>query len=358
MTNTRFSRRTLLKLAGAASLSALIPACDTFGDDPARPADTVVFDPDRAFVRLKGNPIITPEIGDVGRNINGPSLIRVPDWIENPLGRYYLYFAHHRGLSIRLAYADDLAGPWTLYTPPDLTPEREPGVLHLDQTPAFGHIASPDVHIDESRQRIRMYFHGPLYLTSKEKPPGEEALGKQRTFVAHSPDGLAFEMVHDDPLGAPYFRAFEYDGYTYALAMPGIVYRSKDGLTGFEAGPVLLEEDPVFWNSDLRHSAVLRSGDTLYVFYSRIDYIPEHILLARVDLSGDWMQWSEVLLGSVLKPATVYEGVQFTPEYSKRSAVDQRVHQLRDPAIYIEDDRVYLLYSVAGERGIAIARQV
>jgi hypothetical protein len=32
------------------------------------------------------------------------------------------------------------------------------------------------------------------------------------------------------------------------------------------------------------------------------------------------------------------------------------VHELRDPAIYEEDGRLYLLYSVAGEQGIAIAR--
>jgi hypothetical protein len=31
------------------------------------------------------------------------------------------------------------------------------------------------------------------------------------------------------------------------------------------------------------------------------------------------------------------------------------VRQLRDPAIYQEDGRTYLLYSVAGEHGIAIA---
>ncbi len=41
-----------------------------------------------------------------GSNIAGPSLVRVPDWVENPLGRYYLYFADHRGTYI-LACARD-----------------------------------------------------------------------------------------------------------------------------------------------------------------------------------------------------------------------------------------------------------
>ena len=51
--------------------------------------------------RLPGNPIIRPAMlpGADGENINGPSLIRVPDWVANPLGRYYLYFAHHNGHS-------------------------------------------------------------------------------------------------------------------------------------------------------------------------------------------------------------------------------------------------------------------
>ena len=42
--------------------------------------------------RLEGNPIIRPEMlpGPDGENINGPSLIRVPSWVKNPLGRYYL----------------------------------------------------------------------------------------------------------------------------------------------------------------------------------------------------------------------------------------------------------------------------
>ena len=40
---------------------------------------------------------------------------------------------------------------------------------------------------------------------------------------------------------------------------------------------------------------------------------------------------------------------------SRRGYIDVRVNQLRDPSIYQEDDKTYLLYSVAGESGIAIA---
>jgi hypothetical protein len=39
-----------------------------------------------------------------------------------------------------------------------------------------------------------------------------------------------------------------------------------------------------------------------------------------------------------------------------RSTAYGKVNQLRDPAIYVEGDEVYLLYAVAGESGIAIAR--
>ncbi len=42
-------------------------------------------------------------------------------------------------------------------------------------------------------------------------------------------------------------------------------------------------------------------------------------------------------------------------EPSIRSVAYGRVNQLRDPAINEEDGRVYLLYAVAGEAGIAIS---
>src|SRR5210317_2197592 len=81
------------------------------GAAAAQPADI-------SITRLGDGPIITPDMdARMGGNIQGPSLIRVPDWVEDPLGQYYLYFADHRGSYIRMAYADDLAGPWTVHTP-------------------------------------------------------------------------------------------------------------------------------------------------------------------------------------------------------------------------------------------------
>src|SRR5262245_30826955 len=89
--------------------------------------------------RLGPGPIVRPELpglrGERGASINGPSLIRVPDWVETRLGKYYLYFAHHRGQDIRLAYADRLEGPWMVH------PQ---GVLQLADTAAADHVASPD----------------------------------------------------------------------------------------------------------------------------------------------------------------------------------------------------------------------
>lgn len=49
------------------------------------------------FVRSENNPMISPDMegleGKLGENINGPSVIKVPNWVENPLAKYYMYFA-------------------------------------------------------------------------------------------------------------------------------------------------------------------------------------------------------------------------------------------------------------------------
>ncbi|MDP8921970.1 MAG: hypothetical protein M3O34_03740 [Chloroflexota bacterium] len=280
--------------------------------------------------RLPQNPIIRPNMDPrMGDNVNGPSLIRVPDWIERPLGRYYLYFAHHDGRYIRLAYADDLHGPWRTY---------EPGVLPLARSHFAGHIASPDVHVDEERRQLRLYYHG------ADEP--SRVGGNQFSRVALSSDGLDFEARAEN-LGRPYMRVFRRKDWYYALAMPGVLYRSRDGLTGFEEGPTLFP-------STMRHSALKLDGDRLSVFFTSVGDCPERILLSTIDLSGDWLVWRASDPLPVLEPELEYEGGQLVLEPSRRGLVMGPVRQLRDPAIYREDGRTYPLYSVVGEYGIAI----
>ena len=291
--------------------------------------------------RFDHNPIIRPEMlaGSDGDNINGPSLIGVPAWITNRLGNYYLYFAHHSGKYIRLAYADRLEGPWHVY---------QPGTLQLTEAAGCkGHVASPDVQVDEQRKEIRMYFHGPA-----KAGPG------QKTFVAVSGDGLHFKAA-DEPLGIFYWRVFRWDGWWYAMAKGGLLYRSRDGLKNFAEGPNPFPgselRDPEYNRPGPRHVALHPSGNRLWIYYSNIGDAPERILRCHLDLTGDWKAWKTSEPEEVMQPETLWEGVGLPPTKSAAGAIKGREHALRDPAIFVEHGRVYLLYAVAGESGIAIA---
>lgn len=296
------------------------------------------------ITRLGDGPIIVPDMDlRMGSNIQGPSLIRVPPWIENPLGKYYLYFADHRGSYIRLAYADELSGPWTLYAPGSMKledsffPSTCPPCSSASGSSAavYPHIASPDVHVDHEAQQIVMYLHG-------------RDEGRQLTRLAVSSDGIDFEGS-PEVLGRSYFRVIQHQGYYYALSMPGYMYRSLDGRSDFQAGPR-------FFNDNMRHNALLIRDNKLYVFWTQAGHAPESILLSTIDLEADWMQWRESEPVEILRPQTEWEGALLEIAASRRGHIDEPVNQLRDPAIFEDDGQLYLLYSVAGEHGIAIAR--
>jgi hypothetical protein len=282
-----------------------------------------------AFQRLRGNPIIVAGSDPaIGSNVNGPSPMRVPDWLPNPLGRYYLYFAHHIGDSIRMAYADDIAGPWKLH---------RPGVLPLEKSLFDDHIASPDAHADDESREIRLYYHGGY-------KPGKSY---QYERLALSRDGIAF-TPRPAILGGFYWRLFKWQGYWYGLVMPGRLARSRDGRTDFEFGPLLFD-------SAMRHSAVHVLGSELLVFYSRVGDEPERILLARVELEHDWLRWKSSDPVTVLEPERDYEGASLPVAPSERGEGFGPVRQLRDPGVLVEGETLYLFYSVAGENGLAVA---
>jgi len=66
-------------------------------------------------------------------------------------------------------------------------------------------------------------------------------------------------------------------------------------------------------------------------------------------------EWSASAPETVLGPERPWEGADEPIEPSDSGGISEPVHQLRDPGSFREDGRDYLLYSVAGERGIAIA---
>ncbi|MBN1267305.1 MAG: hypothetical protein JXA25_17575 [Anaerolineales bacterium] len=237
--------------------------------------------------------------GNDGENINGPSLIRVPSWIEGALGEYYLYFAHHVGKYIQLAYTEDLTGDWENYDGKPLQLEDTIcneiyGSIYLD----YKHAASPDVHIDNEAQQINMCFHCPVYISG---PIDSNDSYGQVTLLATSKDGLHF-VPDSEFLGNAYFRVFEWASCYYAISMPGVFYRSADGLGNFEEGPTLFSEN-------MRYSAVMIREGKLLVFYSMVGDAPERILMSEIELSPDWKNWTTTDPVVVLEPELDWDGM-------------------------------------------------
>lgn len=108
----------------------------------------------------------------------------------------------------------------------------------------------------------------------------------------------------------------------------------------------------------VRHTAVWIEQSTLYLLYTIVGDAPESIMLATIDLSGDWMRWKVSSPQLLLKPEKDWEGANLPVKASKYGAARGPVNALGDPCVFEEEGKRYLLYSVAGEQGIGIARLV
>jgi len=276
------------------------------------------FKPD--FYIKSPQSIINNEIAQ-DNNINGPSLIKVPDSIPNKLGDYYLYFANHDGKHIKLAYSNNPKGPWTLY---------KPGTLQLTDTTCKTHIASPDIHIKNGQ--IIMYYHGDIE-------------NGQYSFKATSPDGINFS-VDNKILGSFYFRVFNYLGETYAIAknknIDGVIYKKINNK--FEPQFHLI--------NNIRHTAVYVDKNILYIFYSLVGEAPESLYICKIK---DW----EVIDNYKFKtPKYDWEGANQPLVNSKFGMAFGFVNELRDPCIFEDNNKLYLLYSFGGEQGIALTELI
>ncbi|HEX6897546.1 MAG TPA: hypothetical protein VF146_19840 [Bryobacteraceae bacterium] len=325
---------------------------------------TVAFP--QSAVRFSQNPLISVSGSkSLGDNVNGPSVIRVPSWIQHPLGRYYMYFAHHKGAYIRMAYADALAGPWKIY---------EPGVLNVRDTifyrpqpdppdsplTLYTHVASPEIFVDDANRRLVMYVHG-MWTDLKPWPADSAAALRwmrenkyaQFTQTTVSADGLHFDPRPGITLRTSYLRTFVWNGTQYGMARLGILAKAPDPLAPFEPGPNPFQGTP--YAGRVRHVAVLLRGHTLYVFFSAIGDAPEKILLSLIPLSADWQEWKASPASEVLTPRAPYECPNLPVVPSKAGESEGPENALRDPAIFEENGKITLFYSVCGEQGIGAA---
>lgn len=295
--------------------------------------------------RVGDGPIIHQDMDpNLGDNINGPSLIRVPDGTPGRLGRYYLYFAHHMGRFIRLAYADQVEGPWTVY-PPGVLPlrdtplaQRKPNVpqpewaVALNTDGLYPHLASPDVRILPDGT-FEMYFHG---LADS---------GEQVSYRAVSGDGLEWQ-VQGPPIAETYMRVFDWQGETFAMARCSRLMRL--GPDGWEIGGIAIAPE-------IRHVAVLRRENRLHVLCTRIGDAPEHILHTEIDLHSDWPEWRPTAEPApVLRPELEWEGA-CEPIQPSIMGAEGFTNALRDPCLFEDEGRVWMVYAGGGEHALGLA---
>lgn len=341
----------------------------------------------------KSQPVITQDmftnagVPEEGENINGPSVIRIPDWISpenraNPNAQYYIYFAHHSGEYIRMAWAEEIEGPWQLFNIRSEVQTGNRGVLDLGNDKIYldngisipnNHLASPDAHVDHENQRIILYFHSgsSTYVNGVE-------VDKQLSYVATSTDGLHFkDNIESVFLGPSYYRVFEYKSNIYALTNDGTPYQALDGASpwtppdGFNFTDYLWRKHPEnpfqldITNEGIpkdilrvRHTGVWLIGDELLIFYSRRGDSPERIQMSTIDLSvDDWELWDATYPPiELLTAESGWEGGQFIPRPSELGSAPENTNQLRDPYVFEDNDSsLYLFYTGCGEDAIGIA---
>ena len=297
-------------------------------------------------------------------NINGPSMLRIPDWVPimervDPGAKYYIYFAGHTDSYIKLAWSENIEGPYKIYNPGE-------GVFHLsnylrpERLNISHHVASPDVIIDSVNQRFIMYFHAGILTWEKD------SINAQKTVVAISKSGLDFNSGLQDVIICPsYARIFNHNGDIYALCKEGI-YKAPDPERPWDQAEKFNRmnqhswhkvSDPFLWiPKQERHFALLKENDFMHIMYSRIASSPEHIEYSLLDLRNNSRFWKPTAPKDVLYPEYEWEGISYAIKESEQGP-ENKAQELRDPYLFMDvDSTLYLLYTGAGEKSLGIAK--
>jgi hypothetical protein len=328
-------------------------------------------------------------------NVMFPTLIRVPEWVPNRLGNYYLYCGSHNGHShMYLFYSDNIEGPYTLhvqdYTDPDGN-TRKISIFPMELNYMTGHATAPDVHIEEDEDgqggRFVMYFHGD---TQHGRVNDGDVYGYHHTAsVAFSDDGIHWEGVDYMILPQGYARFFSANDRNYTLIRQGLVvkeyqpymfYASSAGGPGvshgepgagyglwFLEGNVNYQFQIPILRGHVRHPGLFSWGtEELFAIYTRFQGRPERVKMIYIrDINAETAPGlnANSPMEEVYAPFGVSNQVEvIAPFYNWEGADDdvqdvRGFNQLRTPHIFADEinDKFYLLYAYRGEGGIAMA---
>ena len=275
-------------------------------------------------------------------NICNPCLLKVPSWCKNKLGKYYLYFADHRGKYIKMAYSNSLDKNWKF---------KEDGIININKfNDAINHIASPEIYIDNKKKLIVLFTHS----HSKSK------IG-QWTYVSISIDGINFYKVYNKILAPFYFRIFYYNNFFYGISKGGNLWKSKNYLNKFKQCQNLFDKklsNEILHNYDgsVRHFSILIERNILYIFYTKIGDMPERIYYTSLKLNKDDANWKFKNEIELIRPTKKFEGSKLPLKKSKAGDTKKPENALRDPYMVKIYNNYYIFYCVKGEFGIAIAK--
>ena len=88
-----------------------------------------------------------------------PSVFHAGEYLDNPLGEWYIYYAPHDAPGgINLMYSDSINGPWTQYV-------NSPVISNSHMGFTVSHVSSPDAIWNEAEQKVFLYFHGENTVT-------------------------------------------------------------------------------------------------------------------------------------------------------------------------------------------------
>lgn len=276
-------------------------------------------------------------------NINGPSCLRTPNFIKNPLGKYLLYFAHHSGEFIRIAYSEDIFTGWKILDHKINNVSKE--------TEFHDHVASPDVYVDNIEKSIYMFFHSRI-----------KGSRKQQTFLSKSNDGINFALVKGD-LNLPfYFRHVTIGTKTFAVTKGGNLYinmvspvantwRALNNVNTGKSNKEAMHNS----SGSIRHASLIYYMKIFIIFYSKIGDSPERIYAAKIveNEKGLWLMSNEF---EITRPELNFEGANLDIEASVAGPSLKEENALRDPYVMQDGEDYFLFYACAGESGIAVGK--